>query len=484
MKSLALLMMLWSPDLLESDAVQRDRTALSKMVADRETAERSPLSLSQVIASVKTNFPPLLAALQEQEIADGNLLSAEGRFDTVLRARTDLTRLGYYSNQRFDAAVEQPLPWQGLSLYSGYRIGEGKFPYYDGYYETRDLGEWRAGLKLPLLRGRATDSRRTELQKARIGQRLADLSIDAQKTAVVQAASKRYWDWVAAGQRYVVVQDLLRIARTRESLLEDSVRLGQMPAIEVTDNKRAIAQREAQLADAERILQGTAIELSLYYRDSNGQPILVTAADLPPMIPEPQPYAELRLEDDIRTALERRPELARLKGQNEQLQQDLKLARNDQQPQVDLFMSFNTDQGYGPSYVSPREWKGGISFEFPVQRRAAKGKQAALAAQQEQLKLRTTYAVDQVKADVQDAASALSQAYRRTEAAQDEVAATRQVEEAERLRYDLGEGTLFVLNLRELATAEAEIRLINAKADYQRAAAQYEYALAGVLQNW
>ncbi|MBV8705932.1 MAG: hypothetical protein JO028_01995, partial [Acidobacteriaceae bacterium] len=61
---------------------------------------------------------------------------------------------------------------------------------------------------------------------------------------------------------------------------------------------------------------------------------------------------------------------------------------------------------------------------------------------------------------------------------------TRQVEEAERLRYDLGEGTLFILNLRELATAEAEIRLINAKADYQRAVAQYDYALANALSNW
>lgn len=377
MKTFVLLALLWSPDLPENKPAGQDQTYLKKIVADEETAGRSPLSLDQVIASVKTNFPPLLTALQEREVANGNLLSAEGRFDTVLRARTDLTRLGYYSNERFDVTVDQPLQWQGLSVYSGYRLGEGEYPYYDGYYKTRSDGEWRIGLKLPLLRGRETDSRRNELQKAKIGQRLADLSIDGQKIAIVQAASRRYWDWVAAGRRYTAIQNLLKIAKTREAFLEESVRLGQLPAIEVVDNKRAIAQREAQLAEAERALQGTAIELSLYYRDNNGQPLIVTPADLPAAIPEPRQYNEHQLEEDIRTALEQRPEIARFQGQNEQLQQDLRLAKNDQLPQIDLFTSFNTDHGYGPAYVAPREWKGGVSFEFPVQRRVAKGKQAA-----------------------------------------------------------------------------------------------------------
>ena len=483
MRVCLLLALLWFPAFPQSEPPQ-GRQYLQEMITDREATGSGPLSLQQVIASVKANFPPLLTALQEREVADANLLSAEGRFDTVLRARGDLNRLGYYSNERVDVSVDQPLQWQGLSLYSGYRLGEGSYPYYDGYYQTRSLGEWRAGLKLPLLRGRETDSRRTELQKAKIGQRLADLSIDGQKITIVQAASRRYWDWVAAGRRYVAIQNSLKIARTRETFLEESVNLGQLPAIEVTDNKRAIFQREAQLAEAGRALQQAAIELSLYYRDSAGQPIILTAADLPAVIPEPRQYDESKLEEDVRAALEQRPEIARLQRQNEQLQQDLKLAKNDQLPQIDLFTTFYTDSGVGPAYVSTREWKSGVAFEFPVQRRIAKGKQAALSAQQEKLKLRTGYAADGIKADVQDAASALSQAYRRTEAAQDEVAATRQVEEAERLRYDLGEGTLFILNLRELATAEAEIRLINAKADYQRAVAQYDYALANALSNW
>ena len=58
---------------------------------------------------------------------------------------------------------------------------------------------------------------------------------------------------------------------------------------------------------------------------------------------------------------------------------------------------------------------------------------------------------------------------------------TRRVEDAERLRFELGDSTLFVLNQREQATAEAAIREANALADYFRAYAAYELAIAKAL---
>lgn len=444
----------------------------------------SPLTLDRVLRSVKANFPPLLATLQEREIADADVLGSTGRFDRVVRARGDMNRFGYYTNERVDVSFEQPLQWQGLSLYSGYRFGDGNYPVYDSYYQTRSAGEWRAGAKLPLLRGRETDARRTDLAKTRIGQRLADLSIDGQKIAVIQAGSRRYWDWVAAGRRYQVAQRLLKIARTREEFLEESVHQGQLPAIEVTDNKRVIAQREAQLAEGERFLQQAAIELSLYLRDGFGAPILPPPAELPANLPAPTLYPSDRLAADLALAIKQRPEATRLTAQQEQLNLDLRLAQNDALPQFDLLAGATTEHGSGPVLRGPQDLKAGLVFELPVQRRVAKGRQQAVKARQQQVALRLGYAQDQIRAEVRDAVSALTQAYGRSTASEAEVSATRQVEDAERTRYDLGEGTLFTLNIRELQTAEAEFRYIAALADYQRAQAQYEYALANALQSW
>ena len=49
--------------------------------------EAQVLTLQEVLQSVEKSYPPLLAALQEKQAADGDLPSALGRFDTMFRAR-------------------------------------------------------------------------------------------------------------------------------------------------------------------------------------------------------------------------------------------------------------------------------------------------------------------------------------------------------------------------------------------------------------
>ena len=84
--------------------------------------------------------------------------------------------------------------------------------------------------------------------------------------------------------------------------------------------------------------------------------------------------------------------------------------------------------------------------------------------------------------EVRDAASAVNAAFQRVQVIRDEVEVSRELEEAERTRFELGEGTLFILNLREIQTGEAAIREVLAHADYQRALAQYEQAIAARLR--
>jgi outer membrane protein, heavy metal efflux system len=84
---------------------------------------------------------------------------------------------------------------------------------------------------------------------------------------------------------------------------------------------------------------------------------------------------------------------------------------------------------------------------------------------------------------VRDAYSAVVTAHKRAEVIREEVQTTKRVEDGERTRFDLGDTNLFTLNLRELATAEAEIREVNAYADYYRAYALYELSIAHALSK-
>jgi outer membrane protein TolC len=98
-----------------------------------------------------------------------------------------------------------------------------------------------------------------------------------------------------------------------------------------------------------------------------------------------------------------------------------------------------------------------------------------------QIEQRERFQRDQVTADVRDAASAVKAAFERSRVVSEELDITRRVEDAERLRFELGDSTLFVLNQREQATAESAIREANALADYFRAYAAYELAIAKAL---
>jgi outer membrane protein TolC len=359
--------------------------------------------IGDIIESVRQRYPALLIALADRDIAEADVLTAEGRFDLTLRSRMDTDSLGYYSNRRFDMWVEQPVSFQGMSLHSGYRIGEGDFAPYDGKLATRPFGEIRSGFRLPLLRDRAIDSRRGELSKAKIGRKLADLSLDQQRLAVLQTAISRYWSWVALGRRLAVTRDVLQIAEARQKLLEDATREGQLPRFEAVDNQRAILQRRSAAVEAERAFQQSSIELSLFYRDSAGKPVVPTMQQLPDRFPVPSSNALPDLQTDIQIALQQRPEVARLQGHADQNDIDLRLARNSAKPAMDLVTGFVSESGYDPFVRrGPQEFKAGLTFDFTPRNRTARGKEAAAKARARQIEFRLAFLRDQITAEVQD----------------------------------------------------------------------------------
>lgn len=439
------------------------------------------LRLEDVLESVSRNYPPLLAVMRDLDIAQGDMRSAMGRFDLTMRVKVDADEFGFYDNERVDFGLEQATPFLGTSFFTGWRRGEGNFADYDGKLQTRSLGEFRAGMRLPLLRDRAIDSRRAEVRKADLGIDVARLSIDQQKIVVLQVATQRYWSWVAAGQRLQVAESLLKIATDRDTFLKESVKLGQLAEIEVTDNERAILQRRSQIIEAERGLQQASIEMSLFYRDGNGRPQLAKPSQLPLAFPQLEALTESRLQEDIETALRRRPEIQRLVVQRMQTQVDAELAKNQLLPNIDLMLSFTSEGGTGTVKRGPQELRASLVFDLPIQRRTAAGRLQVAEARLNQVDLREKFTREQVTAEVQDAISAVQAAYRRTLLIAEELKVARRLQELEKDRFDLGDSTLFLVNLREQATFEAAVREVAAQSDYFRSMALYELAIANAL---
>ena len=90
---------------------------------------------------------------------------------------------------------------------------------------------------------------------------------------------------------------------------------------------------------------------------------------------------------------------------------------------------------------------------------------------------------DQVRADVQDARSAVTAALEVLGAVRGEVDVARELERLERDRFALGDSTQFLVNLRELATADAAVREARALADVRKALVLLDAATGRLLDR-
>lgn len=446
----------------------------------------APLMLEEVVASVENNYPLLLAALQEQGISSGQLLAAQGAFDLYLRGR-EFWQAGTFDSHRISLGVDQNTAWNGASYFAGYRHSVGDFPIYYGDRKTGDGGEFRAGVLIPLLAGRAIDRRRATLQQAALTRALADPAIATQRLDFVRAASRAYWTWVATGRRYQVAQEVLKIAEDRDKQLAELVERGAVAEIERTDNQRVIVERQARLIAAERAWQQASIALSLYLRGEQGEPLIPPASRLPSEVADPLPVDRSRVSKDIEVALQQRPELERLRLQKERAAIDLQLARNQMLPGLNVGLEGYQDVGYGSNFsktplvtgtqLDRTAYIASLQLDLPVQRRDAKGRALTAQSTMAQLGFQEQFQRDRIAAELQDAASALERSYELLRKARENVAVARKVESGERERFLKGQGTIVILNLRELVAAEASFAEIDALAEYYRSLADYRAAL-------
>ncbi|MFP5503602.1 MAG: TolC family protein, partial [Candidatus Sericytochromatia bacterium] len=174
-----------------------------------QAPDPAPLRLETVLQETLRRHPLLRSAAAELEAAEGEAMAALGTFDLTARANGQIEEPSYYATRRLDAWLEQYTPFWGATLYGGYRLGRGDFAPYDAKLATNDLGEWRGGVRLPLLQGGIIDRRRAEVEKQQLAVRLAALRLRLAQLEQLRAAANRYWEWVAAGRRYRITQVLL-----------------------------------------------------------------------------------------------------------------------------------------------------------------------------------------------------------------------------------------------------------------------------------
>jgi outer membrane protein TolC len=467
-----------------SPSPKKSTDSAPKSAAPVPASQKSTLLLEDVLSSIRSLYPPYLAALLEQDIANGRVRSALGAFDLQLASGGALTPMGYYDGRTGYASLDQPLPFWGGNVYGGYRISSGFLPNYNKDRTGID-GEGVLGFRIPLLRDGTVDRRRATLWQARIDQDLADPLILRQYLDFVRAGSVSYFNWVASGQRLDLSEDLLRIAKDRDSAISEQVKSGASAPIVQIDNQRLVVSREISVVQALRRFQAASIELSLFLRaPETAAPILAGRERLPKSFPaHPRPDPE-QLNPDLARARVRRPEVRRIALSLEKASIDKRLAQNNLLPNIDVGVEASQSLGSGvPKDIEPTEVTAKLEFKLPLQRREAKGRLDTVNAQISRLLQEQSFALDRIGADVQDSMSALVAAFDALGQSRRNVQLAQTLQEAENERFRQGAADLLALQIREQATFDAKVLEVEALADYFRAQANYRAATAADSPN-
>ncbi len=437
------------------------------------------MTIEQFLDEVLQAHPTSFSADLENDIASASLRNALGSFDPMFTLQYEYkTKEGIPTANKINTELELPFATLfGPKLIAKYKRGEGSR--INNVDRTVGEGEASIGLKVPLLQGIFTDKRRAELAKANFRFDLAKANQREQQNELLREASFAYWNWAEAYGQLDVAKAVLELAITRYKGIAERARQGEAAPIDSVEALLEVERRRGDFLKAIRKVESTTIKLSVFLWNRDGTPKPVTA--VPTKLPTLPSISDLQIQTDKRLALFRRPEIGQIEFEQRSASVDLAFNSEFQRPFIEL--SAEAMQ-YKFSTFGLNDYRFGLTVSQPLFFREANSNVQLAEIKVRRTDLKRLEIERKIIASIDDAVSAIERAKERVEVAEREVEYAFLVQEGERRKFQIGESTVLILNLRERATAEAQNKLIEARADYLRAVSDYLWATGRIQEKW
>ncbi len=393
----------------------------------------------------------------------------------------------------------------------------------------------------PLARGRSIDAERRNILLAR---RAVDLT-DAQLAQVVMdqltLVEEAYWDLAFAARNIEVLNEALGQARTQVESNQRQVTQGTLAPIDVIEAMTQVSRFQQALASGQQSL--TAAEnrlkrLMLSNRAAQAWNQPLVPADLTERTSPPHV-----LDQAVKLALTRRPELKALDITRAQNEIDQTFFKNQTKPQINVVGGYtlsglagdpldstsqppvgsdnantalyarlnelaalasldpldppptSTATGVPPFFVGGL----GTSFsnlfarrfptalvqlqmEFPLRNRTAQANLARSEIAAAQLERQRQQLEQRIESEVRDALQAVRSSEHRLEAATSQRRYALEQYESEQRRFESGLSTVFLMLERQTVHVTSQALELRARADFNQAIAQLERSIGGTLE--
>ncbi len=390
----------------------------------------------------------------------------------------------------------------------------------------------------PLLQGRAIDPERHQIVIARRAADLTDRQLEQVLMDQLSLVEQAYWDLVYANRGLEILTGALGQARAQVQSNERQVREGRLATIDVVEAQTQVANFEQTVATAQQTL--TFAENRLKSLMLANRANAMWNRPLVPADPTDRAIPQLTVDDAMKIALVRRPELGSLEATMAQNAVDQRLFSDQARPRVDLVGGyslaglagtaitqpsalFRTDPavigrlnelseraslpdveptvsvasaplppfligGWADSLanIASRRYPTGsiqLQMDLPLGNRTAKANLAKSRITQTQLERQRQQLEQAIESEVRNALQAVQSSEQRLSAASSARRNAQEQYDSERRRFDSGLGTVFLVLERQTALVTAQAQELRARADLNQAVAVFDRSVGTTLQQ-
>ncbi|CAL2106153.1 Outer membrane protein TolC [Tenacibaculum sp. 190524A02b] len=418
------------------------------------------LSLEEYIGYVKKYHPILKQAQLITSNGEAKLLKARGAFDPKIEVdynRKKFKKSEYYN--KLNTTFKIPT-WYGIEFKANYETNSGI--YLNPELKTPKNGLYSAGVSISLARGLLTNKRMVTLRKAKLYNKQ---SIEQQKLAINQIlfdAINVYFKWLKNYQTQSVYGDYLTNAKVRLTNIKKSFYAGDKPAIDTLEANINYKNRVLDLEKSKLSYTKSKLELSNFLWLNNNLPLELKNSIIPDI--NTLTIIDTVLDSSISKALnfniEVHPKLKQLNLKKESLLIEKRLQLNKLLPKVDLQYNFLSADYRNINSFNTSNYKGALQISFPLFLRKERGnlKLAKLKVKDIDFDITATKVAlqNKIKATITEINSYNEQ----NRILNDLVNDYSTIVNSEERKFSLGEGSLFLINYREVKLIESKLKLI------------------------
>ena len=190
----------------------------------------------------------------------------------------------------------------------------------------------------PLLKNFGTTVTRRGILQAENNLDVTNTQLRNTMIETVYAVQEAYWNMVFSIENFKVKQQSLQLGRDLVAKNKKEVEFGQLAPLEILNSEAAVAQREADLIQAESLItRSEEVFKTMINLAAEGD------ARAKKIVPVDQPSVQamsISIDEAFKTALEKRPDLKIAQKNIESKQLGVAVARNQTLPALDLTLSY------------------------------------------------------------------------------------------------------------------------------------------------